>query len=64
MLVRKVLAWSDKKFNEIDVSKDKHPNLKAFGLGGIEGYIDGMMLAPVAYLTGYIIGKAIKNIKK
>ena len=65
MLAKKVLKWNDRKFDEIDVMKDKHPHLKAFRAGAIEGYIDAMILAPVAYLTGYIIGKMIgKMIKK
>lgn len=53
-LVRKVLDWTDDKFDEIDVTNDKHPYLKAFGCGAIEGLIDGAVVwFPIALGAAY-----------
>lgn len=43
MLVKEVLNKVEEKFDDIDVT-DKHPYLKAFGLGAIEGAIDGAVI--------------------
>lgn len=53
-LAERLLDWNNKKFDEIDVSKDKHPYLKAFGTGAIQGYIDSaVVLFPMVLAAGY-----------
>lgn len=64
-MVREALEWVDEKMDEIDVANDKHPMLKAFGLGAIEGFIDGAVIAYPFLLIGCIIkNKQIKKLKK
>lgn len=53
-MVRKILDWVDKKFNAID-ENTKHPSLKSFGLGAIEGVIDGAVIAYPFLLAGIFI---------
>lgn len=43
-MVKKVLDWNEKKIDEIDVTKDKHPYLKAWGHGAIEGFVDSAVI--------------------
>lgn len=42
-ITKGILDWTEEKFDEID-ENTKHPLLKAFGLGAIEGAIDGAVL--------------------
>lgn len=61
-IARKILNWTDEKSNEIDMMNDKHPYLKAFGLGGIEGFIDGcIIMYPI--VVGSLYWKAYKDSK-
>lgn len=62
-LASRILDWSNDKFDEIDVSKDKHPYLKAFGCGAIEGFIDAavVMYIPVLIAAYYWKHKATKK---
>lgn len=53
-LVKKLLDWNEEMRSEIDVTKDKHPYLKAFGSGAIEGYVNSAtLLFPIALALGY-----------
>lgn len=59
MIARKILDWTDEKFNAIDCVKDKHPGLKAFGCGAIEDVIDGMLISLPIALFGMGIWKKV-----
>lgn len=63
---KKVLNWTDKKFEEIvDNPDEKHPNLKAFGLGAIEGVIDGAVIAyPILLVGCFVAAKKLKKLKE
>ena len=61
-MTRKILNWTERKNEEIDVINDKHPYLKSFGLGCVEGFIDGVVVMyPI--LIGSLYWKAYKNSK-
>ena len=51
-LVKNLLDWNERKLEEIDVINDKHPYLKAFGLGAIDGLVDGAVIAYIPLLIG------------
>lgn len=60
-LVKKVLNWTEKEMENID-ENTKHPILKAFGLGAIEGAIDGAVLAyPILVGGMFFIRAALKK---
>ena len=61
-LVRNLLDWTDNKFTEIEndiasgTNEIKHPYLKSFGLGAIEGAIDGLVVTgALTVIAGTII---------
>ena len=67
-LVRGILNWSDDKFTEIEndiangTNEIKHPYLKAFGLGAIDGAIDGLVVVgTLSTIAGAIIKVASKK---
>lgn len=62
-LTKKLLDWKEDRFDEIDVINDKHPYLKAFGCGAIEGCIDAavVMYIPVLIAAYYWKHKATKK---
>ena len=63
-MVRKVLDWTDKKFNAID-ENTKHPLLKSFGLGAIEGAIDGAVIAyPFLVASAFIVAHKLNKLEK
>ena len=63
-MVKKILDWTEAKFEEIDVDNDKHPMLKAFGLGAIQGAIDGAVIAyPFLVVGAYLSAREIKKLK-
>ncbi len=63
-MVRTILEWIDKKMDEIDVSKDKHPWLKALALGFLEGCFEGAVITyPVLVGTLLYIGHLGKTQK-
>ena len=63
-MVKKVLDWTEEKIEEIDVDNDKHPYLKAFGLGAIQGFIDGAVLAyPFLVVGAFLSAREIKKLK-
>lgn len=43
-MVRHILNWVDDKMEEVIKSDDKHLNSKAFGLGMVEGLVDGLFV--------------------
>lgn len=67
-MVRKILDWTDEKMDEmmddIDNGTDKCSMLKAIGLGAIEGFIDGAVIAYPILLIGCIVkNRQIKKLK-
>ena len=62
-LTERLLDWNNEKFDEIDATKDKHPNLKAAGTGAVKGYIDAavIMYIPALILVYYWKHKATKK---
>lgn len=55
-VTKAILDWVEKETNKIDEST-KHPYLKAFGLGAVEGVIDGaVFMYPILVGTLYYIG--------
>lgn len=62
-ITKNILDWTEEKFDEIDVVEDKHPFLKAFGLGAIQGAIDGAVFMYIPVLIGCYIWKH-KALKK
>lgn len=64
-MVREALEWVDEKMDEIDMDNDKHPMLKAFGLGAIEGFIDGAVIAyPFLVIGIWMSARKIQKIKR
>ena len=57
MITKQILDLSEEKIDEIDVEKDKHPYLKAFGIGAIEGAIDSAVLMYIPVLIACFIWK-------
>lgn len=64
MITRKVLNWTERKFNEI-ANRDeniKSKMIKGFGLGSIEGFIDGALIGfPILFVTCLIRCHKNKN---
>ena len=57
-IARKVIEWADNSVENLD--KSKHPCLKAFGAGFVEGAIDGAILAyPILLVACVIAGKKL-----
>ena len=50
-LVKKVLNKTDEVFNNID-ENDKHPMVKAFGCGAVDGFIDAAVLMYIPLVIG------------
>lgn len=62
-IIHMVLDWTEKTMNELNPETDKHTYVKAFGLGCIEGLIDGAVFwyLPLLVLCYYWKGKAEKK---
>ena len=67
-LVRNLLDWTDNKFTEIEndiasgTNEIKHPYLKSFGLGAIEGAIDSLVVTgALTVIAGTVIKVASKK---
>lgn len=61
-MTRTILDWTKKNYDEIDCENNKHPYLKAVGLGAIEGAIDGAVLMYVPVLIScYLWRKKAKQ---
>ena len=50
MLVKKILDWTEEETTNLDPENDSKAYLKAFGLGAIEGLIEGAVLMYVPVL--------------
>ena len=62
-IVKRVLDWTEEKYDEID-ENTKHPYLKSVGIGMIEGFIDGAILAyPILMLGCIVAGKELKKLR-
>lgn len=68
-LVRNILDWTDNKFTEIEndiangTNEIKHPLLKAFGLGAIDGAIDGLVVTGALTIVAGTIIKVVTKKK-
>lgn len=63
-VTKQVLDWTEEKFEEALEEDSKHSYLKAFGLGAIEGFIDGAVLMyPILVAGLFIAGKELKKLK-
>jgi hypothetical protein len=62
-ITKKILEWNDKRFESIDMEKDKNPGLKAFSCGVVEGAIDSAVIwYPVLLASCYYWkNKALKK---
>ena len=57
-ITRQILNWTEEKTEEIIEGDVKHPYLKAFGLGCIEGLVDGAVLAyPILVASLFLVAK-------
>ena len=65
-IARRMLNWTDRKFNEVcDNENEKHPYIKAFALGGVEGLIDGAVIGfPILLVSCIVAGKQLKKLKE
>lgn len=66
-IARGILDWTQEKMDDIcdNIDEVRHPYIKAFGLGSIEGLIDGAILAyPVLLVTCCIAAKKLKDLEK
>ena len=61
-MVRKILGWCDKKYEEILEDDDNICHAKAFGLGAIEGAIDALVVLGAIASVSVII-ETIKGTK-
>lgn len=63
-ITRKILNWSEEKFEEIQNDQDaKHPYLKSFGLGILDGAIDSAVIIGSVVITGCIVEKVVNSLK-
>ena len=53
-LTKRLLDWTDRKYDEIDVETDKHWAIKVTALGFVEGAIDGAVFAYPILLAGCV----------
>lgn len=61
-LVHTILDWNENKLGEIDIENDKHPFLKSFINGAIEGAIDSMVIwFPFVLGAAYYWGNKAKK---
>lgn len=61
-VVKRLLDWNQKKFDEIDVENDKHWQAKSFASGAIEGFVDAsVVLFPVMVAATYYWRKKFEN---
>lgn len=65
-LTKRVLHWTDKKMDEVVSNpEEKHANLKAFGLGAIEGAIDGaVIMYPLLVVGLFASGNKLSKLKE
>ena len=59
-IARKVIEWVDNSMENIEDSK--HPIAKSFGVGFVEGAIDGAIVAyPILLVACLVAGKKLNN---
>ena len=65
-ITKRILDWTDKKMDEIVSNpEEKHANLKAFGLGAIEGAIDGAVITYPLLVVGLLVaGNKLSKLKE
>lgn len=61
-ITKTILNWTEEKLNDLDMN-DKHAELKAVGLGMIDGFVDGAVLAYPILIAGCLYWKS-KALKK
>jgi hypothetical protein len=59
--VRSILAKADEIYDNIDENNDKHPYLKAFGCGAVEGFMDAAVMMYIPVLIGAFYWKIKAN---
>ena len=61
-ITKTILNWTEEKLNDLDMN-DKNAELKAVGLGIIDGLVDGAVLAYPILMVGclYWRNKALKK---
>ena len=63
-MLKKILYWTDEKFEEVvDNPNEKHPYIKSFGLGAVEGVLDGLVIGGIINLVVGGIVLAVKHKK-
>lgn len=62
-IAKKILNWNEERFNNIDTENDRHPLLKSFGCGVVEGFIDSavMFYIPMIIVAYVWKHKALKK---
>ena len=56
-MLKEVLYWTDKKFEEVvENPNEKHPYIKAFGLGALEGFLEGCTI-----IGGFVVALSIAS---
>lgn len=66
-IARGILDWTQEKMDDIcdNIDEVKHPYVKSFGLGVIEGLIDGaIMVYPILLATCYVAAKKLNDLQK
>lgn len=64
-MLKEILYWTDEKYEQIiENPNEKHPYAKAFGLGCIEGALEGLVVGGVMLLAVSGIISACKRKQK
>lgn len=64
-LVKGILKWTDEQMEKIENNIDevKHPYIKAFGIGAIEGAIDSLVVTGTIVAVAGVVTKVISKKK-
>ena len=64
-LVKGILKWTDEQMEKIENNIDevKHPYVKAFGIGAIEGAIDSLVVTGTIVAVAGVVTKVISKKK-
>lgn len=64
-LVRGILDWTEEQMEKIENNIDevKHPYVKAFGIGAIEGAIDSLVVTGAIVTVAGVVAKVISKKK-